>query len=132
MRHLQLSLPVQLLISALLAWSGAQAILLLVEHGFADKSLLLSSDYYQILMLSKTVYLGLLKMVVGLMVLFSLVEGITNIGSTLRLKALGGRTLLFYSFTTLIAISLGLGASLALPASAALITFLTAVRILLF
>ena len=116
MRHLQLSLPVQLLISALLAWSGAQAILLLVENGIADKSLLLSSDYYQILMLSKTVYLGLLKMVVGLMVLFSLVEGITNIGSTLRLKALGGRTLLFYSFTTLIAISLGLGASLALPA----------------
>ena len=48
MRHLQLSLPVQLLISALLAWSGAQAILLLVENGIADKSLLLSSDYYQI------------------------------------------------------------------------------------
>lgn len=116
MRHLQLSLPVQLLISALLAWGGAQAILLLVDHGLADKSLLLSSDYYQILMLGKTVYLGLLKMVVGLMVLFSLVEGITNIGSTVRLKALGGRTLLFYSFTTLIAISLGLGASLALPA----------------
>ncbi|HDM8055203.1 dicarboxylate/amino acid:cation symporter [Vibrio harveyi] len=116
MRHLQLSLPVQLLVSALLAWSGAQAILLLMDHGLVEKSLLLSSDYYQILMLGKTVYLGLLKMVVGLMVLFSLVEGITNIGSTVRLKALGGRTLLFYSFTTLIAISLGLGASLALPA----------------
>ncbi len=116
MRHLQLSLPVQLLVSALLAWSGAQAILLLMDHGLVDKSLLLSGDYYQILMLGKTVYLGLLKMVVGLMVLFSLVEGITNIGSTVRLKALGGRTLLFYSFTTLIAISLGLGASLALPA----------------
>ncbi|MHA2706789.1 dicarboxylate/amino acid:cation symporter [Vibrio owensii] len=115
MRHLQLSLPVQLLISALLAWGGAQAILLLVDHGLADKSLLLSSDDYQILMLGKTVYLGLLKMVVGLMMLFSLVEGITNIGSTVRLKALGGRTLIFYSFTTLIAISLGLGASLALP-----------------
>lgn len=86
MRHLQLSLPVQLLISALLAWSGAQAILLLVENGIADKSLLLSSDYYQILMLSKTVYLGLLKMVVGLMVLFSLVEGITNIAQPYALK----------------------------------------------
>ncbi len=90
MRHLQLSLPVQLLVSALLAWSGAQAILLLMDHGLVDKSLLLSGDYYQILMLGKTVYLGLLKMVVGLMVLFSLVEGITNIGSTVRLKALGG------------------------------------------
>lgn len=114
MRKLQLSLPIQLLISAFLAWSGAQLLLLFIGEGI-DKADLLSNGYYQTLMLGKTVYLGLLKMVVGLMVLFSLVEGITNIGSTLRLKALGGRTLLFYSFTTLIAISLGLGASLALP-----------------
>ncbi|MGR5130960.1 dicarboxylate/amino acid:cation symporter [Vibrio alfacsensis] len=114
MRKLQLSLPIQLLISAFLAWSCAQLLLLFISEGI-DKADLLSNGYYQTLMLGKTVYLGLLKMVVGLMVLFSLVEGITNIGSTLRLKSLGGRTLIFYSFTTLIAISLGLGASLALP-----------------
>ncbi|AUI88467.1 Na+:H+ dicarboxylate symporter [Vibrio azureus] len=115
MRKFQLSLPIQLLISALLAWVAAQLTLYFFD-GSVDKAMLADNGYYQTLMLGKTAYLGLLKMVVGLMVLFSLVEGITNIGSVLRLKALGGRTVLFYSFTTLIAIALGLGASLALPA----------------
>ena len=55
-------------------------------------------------------------MVVGLVVLFSLLQGITSIGSITRLKKIGRNTVLFYSFTTLIAISLGLGASLLLPA----------------
>ncbi|MCW1891173.1 hypothetical protein OK016_26595 [Vibrio chagasii] len=44
-------------------------------------------------------------------------QGITSItGSITRLKQIGRNTVLFYSFTTLIAISLGLGASLLLPA----------------
>ena len=67
-------------------------------------------------MLGKVTYIGLLKMVVGLVVMFSLLQGITSIGSITRLKQIGRNTLLFYSFTTLLAISLGLGASLLLPA----------------
>lgn len=67
-------------------------------------------------MLGKVTYIGLLKMVVGLVVMFSLLQGITSIGSITRLKQIGRNTLLFYSFTTLLAISLSLGASLLLPA----------------
>ncbi|MCW8347240.1 dicarboxylate/amino acid:cation symporter, partial [Vibrio sp. ZSDZ65] len=55
-------------------------------------------------------------MVVGIVVMLSLLQGITSIGSTMRLKKIGRSTLLFYSFTSFIAVSLGLGASLMLPA----------------
>ncbi|MGC3835035.1 dicarboxylate/amino acid:cation symporter [Moritella viscosa] len=45
----------------------------------------------------------------------SLMQGITNIGSTLKLKTLGIRTLAFYSLTSIIAISLGLSAVMLMP-----------------
>ncbi|CAK2941233.1 dicarboxylate/amino acid:cation symporter [Vibrio crassostreae] len=105
LRH---SLPLQLMLAALLAWLFAQLI--------ASTSGITQTGWYQFLMLGKTTYIGLLKMVVGLVVLFSLLQGITSIGSITRLKKIGRNTVLFYSFTTLIAISLGLGASLLLPA----------------
>ncbi|MGF1775694.1 dicarboxylate/amino acid:cation symporter [Vibrio nomapromontoriensis] len=105
---LRQSLPLQLLLSAAAAW--ALASLLPLPNEIAQQS------WYQLIMLGKTTYLGLLKMVVGIVVMLSLLQGITSIGSTMRLKKIGRSTLLFYSFTSFIAVSLGLGASLMLPA----------------
>lgn len=102
------SLPLQLMLAALMAWLFALT--------FSETADVAQHGWYQLLMLGKTSYIGLLKMVVGIVVMLSLLEGITSIGSTVRLKKLGTSTLLFYSFTTLIAISLGLGASLLMPA----------------
>ncbi|CED70720.1 sodium/dicarboxylate symporter [Aliivibrio wodanis] len=105
---LRQSLPLQLLLAALLAWFFALFI--------SPTTDVTQTNWYQLLMLGKVTYIGLLKMVVGLVVMFSLLQGITSIGSITRLKQVGRNTLLFYSFTTLLAISLGLGASLLLPA----------------
>ncbi|MGF1735928.1 dicarboxylate/amino acid:cation symporter [Photobacterium satsumensis] len=105
---LRSSLPLQLLLAALMAWLFALT--------FSETADIAQQGWYQLLMLGKTSYIGLLKMVVGIVVMLSLLEGITNIGSTVRLRKLGTSTLLFYSFTTFIAISLGLGASLLMPA----------------
>ena len=105
---LRASLPLQLVLAALLAW--ALASLMPTNSDIAEQG------WYQIITLGKTVYLGLLKMVVGIVVMLSLLQGITSIGSTVRLKKIGRVTLLFYSFTSMIAISLGLGVSLMLPA----------------
>ncbi|BDR34681.1 proton/sodium-glutamate symport protein [Photobacterium damselae subsp. damselae] len=73
------------------------------------------SSWFQLIMMFKTTYIGLLKMVVGAVVLLSLLQGITSIGSTVKLKSLGAKTIAFYSLTSILAISLGLGVSLSLP-----------------
>ncbi len=106
--NLRQSLPLQLLLAALLAW--------LFTLFISPTTDVTQASWYQLVMLGKVTYIGLLKMVVGLVVMFSLLQGITSIGSITRLKQVGRNTLLFYSFTTLLAISLGLGASLLLPA----------------
>ncbi|SMY38105.1 Proton glutamate symport protein [Photobacterium malacitanum] len=106
-RRLFKSLPFQLMIAALLAWSIAS--LLPLHAGFEQ------STAFKLLMLTKTTYIGLLKMLVGVVVLLSLLQGITSIGSTSRLKTLGYKTIAFYSLTSTLAISLGLGVSLAIP-----------------
>lgn len=105
---LRQSLPLQLLLAALLAWFFTLFI--------SPTTDVTQASWYQLVILGKVTYIGLLKMVVGLVVMFSLLQGITSIGSITRLKQVGRNTLLFYSFTTLLAISLGLGASLLLPA----------------
>ncbi|GIU09793.1 MULTISPECIES: dicarboxylate/amino acid:cation symporter [unclassified Shewanella] len=107
------SLPLQLVLAAAAAWLLASGLTHFVyPNGAAGID---QQAWYQFLMLGKTVYIGLLKMVVGIMVMLSLIEGISNIGAITKLKTLGLRTLGFYTFTTTIAISLGLGASLLLP-----------------
>lgn len=106
-RRLLKSLPFQLLVSGLLAWALASALPLSAEFE--------SSTTFKLLMLTKTTYIGLLKMLVGAVVLFSLLRGITSIGSTLRLKELGCKTIVFYAFTSTLAIGLALGTSLSLP-----------------
>ncbi|HIF9418276.1 dicarboxylate/amino acid:cation symporter [Photobacterium damselae subsp. damselae] len=101
------SLPSQLLIAALVAWSMAQVLPISSEF--------VQSSWFQLIMMFKTTYIGLLKMVVGAVVLLSLLQGITSIGSTVKLKSLGAKTIAFYSLTSILAISLGLGVSLSLP-----------------
>ncbi|MCK8043398.1 dicarboxylate/amino acid:cation symporter [Shewanella sp. 1CM18E] len=108
------SLPLQLILAAFAAWLLATGI---TEFSApSEVNNISQQSWYQFLMLGKTVYIGLLKMVVGTMVMLSLVEGISNIGAITKLKTLGRRTLGFYVFTTTIAVSLGLGASLLMPA----------------
>ncbi|WP_162064445.1 dicarboxylate/amino acid:cation symporter [Vibrio taketomensis] len=104
---LRSSLPLQLVVAAILAWFVAN----LLPNQFSVEH----QNWMQFIALGKTLYLGLLKMVVGIVVMLSLLQGITSIGSTMRLKKTGRTTILFYSFTSAIAISLGLGVSLALP-----------------
>ncbi|SMY16671.1 dicarboxylate/amino acid:cation symporter [Photobacterium aquimaris] len=106
-RRLFKSLPLQLMVAALFAWSLAS--LLPLHAGFEQ------STIFKLLMLTKTTYIGLLKMLVGVVVLLSLLQGITSIGSTSRLKTLGYKTIAFYSLTSTLAIGLGLGVSLAIP-----------------
>lgn len=101
------SLPSQLLIAALVAWGIVQ--ILPISSEFVQ------SSWFQLIMMFKTTYIGLLKMVVGAVVLLSLLQGITSIGSTVKLKSLGAKTIAFYSLTSILAISLGLGVSLSLP-----------------
>ncbi|MEZ9596543.1 dicarboxylate/amino acid:cation symporter [Shewanella sp. 10N.261.52.F9] len=107
------SLPLQLIIAAAAAWLLATGITEFTAP--SEVSTISQQSWYQLLMLGKTVYIGLLKMVVGIMVMLSLIEGISNIGAIAKLKTLGRRTVGFYIFTTTIAVSLGLGASLLLP-----------------
>ncbi|OOF09376.1 MULTISPECIES: dicarboxylate/amino acid:cation symporter [unclassified Salinivibrio] len=104
LRH---SLPLQIAVAAALAW--------LVGTVFGPIENAEQTTWYPLLMLAKVSYIGLLKAVVGVMVLLSLLEGISNIGNVVRLKRLGGATLLFYGFTTTIAITIGLGAALMMP-----------------
>jgi Na+/H+-dicarboxylate symporter len=62
--------------------------------------------------LLKQAFLALLKMLIAPMIFFSLIGGITSIGSVIRLKQLGGITVSYYLLTTGIAILLALGAVL--------------------
>ncbi|QFI39439.1 dicarboxylate/amino acid:cation symporter [Moritella marina ATCC 15381] len=105
------SLPLQLFIAAMLAWVFAT--IMPTVANITEP--VIEQTWYQLILLGKTTYIGLLKMVIGLVVMLSLMQGITNIGSTLKLKTLGVSTLAFYSLTSIIAISLGLGAALLMP-----------------
>ena len=56
----------------------------------------------------KTSFLSALKMLIAPMIFFSLIGGIISIGDVLRLKSLGGVTVIYYLVTTCIAIFLAL------------------------
>ncbi|PKH07592.1 dicarboxylate/amino acid:cation symporter [Moritella sp. Urea-trap-13] len=109
------SLPLQLLTAAILAWIFATIMPTVANITEPVAEHVTEQTWYQLILLGKTTYTGLLKMVIGLVVMLSLMQGITNIGSTLKLKTLGVSTLAFYSLTSIIAISLGLGAALLMP-----------------
>ncbi|MBU2899317.1 dicarboxylate/amino acid:cation symporter [Vibrio hepatarius] len=103
---LKQSLTTQIIIAALVAWATTQLL------PFEKHTLLALNEP---LSLIKLVYLGLLKAIVGLMVMFSLIEGISNIGSVVRLKQVGSVAVVYYLITTTIAICIGLGAALMMP-----------------
>jgi len=55
-----------------------------------------------------TIFISLLKLIAVPLVLFSIIGGIVGLGDPKHLGKLGGRTLLFYLMTTIIAVSIGL------------------------
>tara|TARA_R110000868_G_scaffold56488_3_gene174774 strand:- start:15714 stop:17120 length:1407 start_codon:yes stop_codon:yes gene_type:complete len=55
-----------------------------------------------------TIFINLLKLIAVPLVLFSIISGVANIGDPASLGRMGGKTLLIYLITTIIAISLGL------------------------
>ncbi|NPA36873.1 MAG: dicarboxylate/amino acid:cation symporter [Chlorobi bacterium] len=55
-----------------------------------------------------TIFISLLKLIAVPLVLFSIIGGIVGLGDPKHLGKLGGRTLLFYLMTTVIAVTIGL------------------------
>jgi Na+/H+-dicarboxylate symporter len=55
-----------------------------------------------------TIFINLLKLIAVPLVLFSIIGGVANIGDPASLGRMGGKTLLIYLVTTVMAISLGL------------------------
>jgi Na+/H+-dicarboxylate symporter len=66
--------------------------------------------FFELILLLKTTFLALLKMLVAPIIFFSLIGGLLSIGDANRLKTLGSVTLLYYVGTTIIAICIGLTA----------------------
>lgn len=56
-----------------------------------------------------TIFINLLKLIAIPLVLFSIISGVANIGDPKSLGRMGGKTLLIFFTTTILAISLGLG-----------------------
>ena len=56
----------------------------------------------------KTIFIGLLKMIIAPLILVSIVAGVTSIPSFGEAGRIGGRTLLYYIVTTSIAVAIGL------------------------
>jgi Na+/H+-dicarboxylate symporter len=63
---------------------------------------------YEIILLLKQAFLGLLKMLIAPVIFFSLMSGIVGLGDATRLRRLGITTLAYYLATTAIAIVIGL------------------------
>ncbi len=66
--------------------------------------------FYEFVLLLKTTFLALLKMLIAPIIFFSLIGGLLNIGDASRLKSLGSITIVYYLCTTFIAICIGLTA----------------------
>ena len=95
------NLTVQILIAAVVAAFSARL--------FGDSSWLTSpTPFYDTILMTKVAFLAALKMLIAPMIFFSLISGISNIGNVVRLRRLGGVTVLDYLGTTGLAIVLGL------------------------
>lgn len=91
------------LIAALLGYTGA-----LIFGNELWPTMAAPPAFYELILLLKTLFLSLLKMLVAPIIFFSLIAGLLGIGDANRLKKLGGITMLYYTCTTTIAISIGL------------------------
>jgi len=67
-----------------------------------------TSSFYDLILLLKSTFLALLKMLIAPIIFFSLIGGLLGIGDASRLKNLGGITISYYIATTVIAICIGL------------------------
>src|SRR5690606_1038606 len=54
------------------------------------------------------IFINLLKLIAVPLVLLSIISGISNLGNTVSLGKIGGKTLLLYIFTSFLAIGMGL------------------------
>jgi len=68
--------------------------------------------FYEVVLLLKSSFLSLLRMLVAPIIFFSLIGGLLHIGDATRLKSLGGIAITYYVVTTAIAIAIGLTAVL--------------------
>jgi Na+/H+-dicarboxylate symporter len=95
------NLTVQILVAAVVAAFSARL--------FGDSSWLTApTTFYDAILMIKVAFLAALKMLIAPMIFFSLISGISNIGNVIRLRRLGGVTVLYYLGTTGLAIVLGL------------------------
>lgn len=106
-KKLAQSLPIQMVIAAALAC--------VLGYALPNTWLEPDSQFLSYIALGKIIYIGLLKMFVGVVVLFALLHGIIQIGSVVRLKSIGLKTIGIYTLTSTFAIILGLGTALMMP-----------------
>jgi Na+/H+-dicarboxylate symporter len=66
--------------------------------------------FYELVVLLKTTFLALLRMLVAPIIFFSLIGGLLHIGDATRLRTLGSTAITYYICTTFIAICIGLTA----------------------
>ena len=81
--------------------------------GFGDTAWVGASAppaFYEFILLLKTSFLALLRMLIAPIIFFSLIGGLLHIGDAARLRSLGSITLIYYLSTTFIAICIGLTA----------------------
>ncbi len=93
------NLTVQVFIAAVLG----------IVLALAYQSMAVDSDSVtQLISFLKTTFISLLKMLIAPMIFFSLIGGIISIGNVIRLRQMGGVTVLYYLGTTGIAITIAL------------------------
>lgn len=95
------SLHWQILASLALATLLATVILPRVDTSFADQTLALA-DFFGVL------FINALKMMVVPLVATSMIAGVLQLGSSASISSIGGKTLLYYSFSGLFAVIVGL------------------------
>jgi Na+/H+-dicarboxylate symporter len=95
-----------------LHWQIIIAIGLAVIAGMitGTDSSVLGISFYAVYTFAGTLFLNALKMIIVPLVLSSIITGISGIGSNENLGRLGGKTILFYATTSLLAILVGLAA----------------------
>ncbi len=91
----------QILASLALATLLATVILPRVDTSFADQTLALA-DFFGVL------FINALKMMIVPLVATSMIAGVLQLGSSASISSIGGKTLLYYSFSGLFAVIVGL------------------------
>lgn len=93
-----------------LHWQILIAIVLAVLAGLltGKDSTLLGVSFYAVYGFVGTLFLNALKMIIVPLIMSSIICGISNIGDSNNLGRLGGKTLLFYATSSLLAILVGL------------------------